>query len=512
MIDAAEPDHYDVLGVRRTASLKEIKLAYKKLALELHPDKNDDPDSGRRFVALNNAYEILSNEGKRRQYDDRQKVQNHNTFQANDNFTFKERTSLFVTFDIYYDLILPVSRKKAFLLLVTERDFLHHEEERIWESNVKKLEKAGIGIATVHVDLDRQLVLILGVNKIPSIVGVLDETIYYLGSQTVINIDSLKAFAISIFPTTNIEKVDDDNYKNFLAGYSDNRPRTLLFSRKASPSLLYLTTAYKFRDKMAFGFASFKSQVNTMRRHYDVNSTCLMVFKEDTEQYTAHLELSHLRDSLSSTMLQRMHEIIIKNMYLYAPRLTSQQVFDDLCPVSSTKKTGRICVILFTQKGKHDEFLRTFGKVAMNTALFPQGTKFMYVYEETQTAFKDKFGVNFEQEILPVALVWRKKINKLKFDWLPGGWKLDDKEDNEKRLQNYLLDLSKFNIELSKTRTFEMLRDENELHWLMLWIKSIRSSFISYLNSYSNSVYGKWLILVLMVLILICSLVAFMVG
>ncbi|XP_071946115.1 dnaJ homolog subfamily C member 16-like [Antedon mediterranea] len=511
-IAAAEetPNPYNVLGVRRTASLKDIKRAYKSLAREWHPDKNDDPDAENKFVAISKAYEILSDEEKRRQYDDhgyvddrQQAQQHHNPFQGfngfSNGFNFKfdfsggghrrqqNKNSPRIKYHMFHDTVLPESRKKVYMFLVTGQMCFHcYRVEGIWEENVHELQKAGVGIGTVYGDHDRQLVRALGVNSYPSIVGVIDETIYHFGSQTVIDINSLKAFAMNMFPTTTIEKVDDDNYKSFLAGYSDNRPRTLLFSRKASPSLLYLMTAYEFRDKMAFGFASFKSQVNTMRRHYDVDSTCLMVFKEDTEQYTARLE---------SAMLQRdsMRDIIIENQYLYAPRLTSQQVFDDLCPVSPSKRTRRICVILFTQKGKHDDFRRTFSQVAINTSFFPEGSKFMYVFEETQTAFTNNIGIDFEQEKIPVALVWRRTKYKLNFDWLPGGWKLDDKDDNERRLGNYLLELSNFIIELSKTRQIETLRDENEPHWLVLLINSVWLNFKSYLNSAVQYVVsGRW--------------------
>lgn len=51
-------DLYSVLGVSRSASNKEIKKAYKKLALELHPDKNDAPDANEKFMQINAAYEV----------------------------------------------------------------------------------------------------------------------------------------------------------------------------------------------------------------------------------------------------------------------------------------------------------------------------------------------------------------------------------------------------------------------------------------------------------------------
>lgn len=64
-------DYYQILGVKKTASDAEIKKAFKKLAIKYHPDKNkDDPEGAKaRFQKIANAYEVLSDEEKRRVYD-----------------------------------------------------------------------------------------------------------------------------------------------------------------------------------------------------------------------------------------------------------------------------------------------------------------------------------------------------------------------------------------------------------------------------------------------------------
>ncbi|HEY6532134.1 MAG TPA: molecular chaperone DnaJ [Acidimicrobiales bacterium] len=62
-------DHYEVLGVARTATADELKRAYRQRARELHPDTNPDPTAEARFKEVALAYEILSDPQRRQQYD-----------------------------------------------------------------------------------------------------------------------------------------------------------------------------------------------------------------------------------------------------------------------------------------------------------------------------------------------------------------------------------------------------------------------------------------------------------
>lgn len=66
----AKRDYYEVLGVGRSASGDDIKKAYRKLAMQYHPDRNQgDKEAETRFKEVSEAYEILSDASKRRQYD-----------------------------------------------------------------------------------------------------------------------------------------------------------------------------------------------------------------------------------------------------------------------------------------------------------------------------------------------------------------------------------------------------------------------------------------------------------
>jgi hypothetical protein len=62
-------DLYAVLGVERSATMKELKSAYRKLAREFHPDKNSAPDATEKMSVISTAYAVLSDPEKRRKYD-----------------------------------------------------------------------------------------------------------------------------------------------------------------------------------------------------------------------------------------------------------------------------------------------------------------------------------------------------------------------------------------------------------------------------------------------------------
>lgn len=66
---ALNKDYYEILGVKRTASDREIKKAFRKLAIKYHPDKNKGKDAEEKFREIAQAYEVLSDAEKRKKYD-----------------------------------------------------------------------------------------------------------------------------------------------------------------------------------------------------------------------------------------------------------------------------------------------------------------------------------------------------------------------------------------------------------------------------------------------------------
>jgi molecular chaperone DnaJ len=66
---ASTRDYYEILGLERGASDEDIKRSFRKLAQQWHPDVNTDPDADARFKEINEAYQVLSDPGRRQQFD-----------------------------------------------------------------------------------------------------------------------------------------------------------------------------------------------------------------------------------------------------------------------------------------------------------------------------------------------------------------------------------------------------------------------------------------------------------
>jgi DnaJ-class molecular chaperone len=66
---STQRDYYEILGLKKGATAAEIKSAYRKMALQFHPDRNKEKDAEEKFKEINEAYQVLSDEKKRQAYD-----------------------------------------------------------------------------------------------------------------------------------------------------------------------------------------------------------------------------------------------------------------------------------------------------------------------------------------------------------------------------------------------------------------------------------------------------------
>eukprot|EP00292_Cryptomonas_paramecium_P011804 CAMPEP_0113693324 /NCGR_PEP_ID=MMETSP0038_2-20120614/19597_1 /TAXON_ID=2898 /ORGANISM="Cryptomonas paramecium" /LENGTH=296 /DNA_ID=CAMNT_0000615375 /DNA_START=226 /DNA_END=1115 /DNA_ORIENTATION=- /assembly_acc=CAM_ASM_000170 len=93
-------DYYSILGIKHTADDKEIKKAYKRLAIRTHPDINNQSDAKAAFLLINEAYSVLSDSDQRRRYD--RTYRPHQSYQSSRD-TGERRSSTAFDFESYWN-------------------------------------------------------------------------------------------------------------------------------------------------------------------------------------------------------------------------------------------------------------------------------------------------------------------------------------------------------------------------------------------------------------------------
>lgn len=87
-------DYYKILEVSENADILKIKKQYRKLAMKYHPDRNaGDEKAVKKFREITEAYEVLSNGEKRKEYDYKRENENNHTKKKNDKENFKNKYS-----------------------------------------------------------------------------------------------------------------------------------------------------------------------------------------------------------------------------------------------------------------------------------------------------------------------------------------------------------------------------------------------------------------------------------
>lgn len=117
-------DYYYILGLRQDATNEEIKKAYKKLSLKFHPDKNEgDKFFEERFKEIQEAYEVLSNLLRRKQFDNLHKEQSREPHYSNKGNNFIPEVVYFSTdkpsFKFGKQIIIRIRLKLSFHIVKT---------------------------------------------------------------------------------------------------------------------------------------------------------------------------------------------------------------------------------------------------------------------------------------------------------------------------------------------------------------------------------------------------------
>ncbi|XP_058017219.1 dnaJ homolog subfamily C member 16 isoform X1 [Ahaetulla prasina] len=411
ILSAVDFDPYRILGVSRTASQADIKKAYKKLAREWHPDKNKDPGAEDKFIQISKSYEILSNEEKRLNFDrygdvgenqgfphQQQQAQHRHAHPFHESFYFDESFFHFpfnserhqdpidekylLHFSHYVNEVVPESFRKPYLIKITsDWCFSCIHIEPVWKEVVQELEALGVGIGVIHAGYERRLAQHLGAHSTPSILGLINGKVTFFHNAVVR--ENLRQFVESLLPGALVEKIMDKNYVQFLSSWKkENKPHVLLFDHMPLAPLLYKLTAFAYRDYLSFGYVYVGLRgTESLSRQYNINvyTPTMMVFKEQIEKPADVIQARHMRKQL-------IDDFLSQNKFLLASRLTSQKLFQELCPVKKSHRQHKYCVVLVTGEGeKYAEGYEAF--LAFAVANTKETLRFVHIYGDNQPDF-----------------------------------------------------------------------------------------------------------------------------
>merc|ERR1719239_322884 len=277
---------------------------------------------------------------------------------------------------------------------------------------VEELEPVGFGLATVHTEHERELARKVGVKELPHLVLLTDGKVTHY-RESMLSVVKVLEFIRRKLPYKLVQRINDDNVGEFLHGWMDNRVRVLIFGKLDIVRLRYLTSGFKFRERAAIGYVQVTAAGTTKtvdRFQVDVKQDTLLLFQEDSQEPVARLAMTDLP---TNTILS----VIEQHQFLQLPRLSSQKVFDALCPEESSKTRKRLCVVLFTRAS--EECLRK------------------------------------------VMVLWRRGEGSVKFEWLHNKWEKGPGNSSTDELRETLQRLLSANEVLSGEAVVDHLVDEH---------------------------------------------------
>ncbi|CAG9854722.1 unnamed protein product [Phyllotreta striolata] len=268
-LKAQETDYYKLLGVTRDATVKEIRKAFKNLAVKLHPDKNkEDKSADENFIKLTRAYEVLKDPESRKMYDihgeqvdsNKFRKQYHSYTYYRDQFGIYDDDPIIVTLSKNdYEVNILDTNQAWFVNFYSPNCHHCHELAPIWRKLAQELEGV-IRIGAVNCEEDFRLCHQLQIEAYPTLLYYekefhLYEGIKYTGDRTVEALEEfvLASLKVNIIEVTsfNWEIVQSESDKWLLFLCSDDsvncpEEKTIL---KLGASLEGLLSVGKVTDK-----------------------------------------------------------------------------------------------------------------------------------------------------------------------------------------------------------------------------------------------------------------------
>lgn len=389
-------DPYRVLGVRRDSSLDQIKRAYRDLAKQEHPDKNNlkNEDSENKFIQINKAFQILKDPEKRHKYDElgiteenrytREQRSRDQQFTATNGFrtfTFFSssdghlRRKSINMHQFYSEYIEASKYSPHFIFFYSDFCPQCNYIEATWTQITDSLQKFNIGSFSINVHREPKLSLDLGISSVPHIACLIDGQVRpYLERE--LSQNKVVSFIKTLMPVDLVPILfTEDQQDRFVSSAaSQNRLCGLIISNHATLKLRHLLIAFSLRNYYKFAHVSTRvSQYTTLIAQHNIDvknlKTHSFILTFD-ENYSSPKSVIKLPNNLDYDVASAKNQLL-KWPFIQLPRLTSQKRFDDICSNSFDPKTERaskkLCIILFIQNipryDKARRLLREFSTV-----------------------------------------------------------------------------------------------------------------------------------------------------
>lgn len=451
-------DPYSTLSVHPSADIIAIKRAYKRLAKQWHPDKNASPEAKSRFVDIGNAYQLLSDPERRRRYDlhgdtdervtrrDFDRVVRNAWSAHSDGPAFRLHAHASrlrrqaVTQQAFEQRVRPGSWQRPCLLMAYV-DWCPGCVRVIdaWHSLSEQLPKVGVDVATVHVQLERQLAEQLAVGQqLPQLVLVVDGQLFYYqtsgggGAVTKASVGDFVSEVLvdasgMILGVTTLSQLQRE-----LQGWSDNRVRAVVYSHSDSVRLRYSALAFQYRALVALVHVHIPDADQELLTHFVVSAEgdSLQVFKElSSTQPVAQLSSSSdgSVDRDGRLSVSAMSRLMDRHRFLLLPRLSSQATFDWLCPIEPTLLQRHLCAVVLTNSadGTLDFGLSSLRRYLSARQSPVARTRYVHVHIDRQVEFWRAVSASCTgvcsvppKPVGTLLLVWRTHADQFQYKWM----------------------------------------------------------------------------------------------
>ncbi|XP_050670634.1 dnaJ homolog subfamily C member 16 [Leptidea sinapis] len=430
-------DPYKILGIHRRASLPEIRKAYKQLAKEWHPDKNEDPNAETHFVEIKQAYELLSDTERRQAYDlygitnedDHMYKQRHDYSQyarfSNDPYDFFSAHFRTQDQDITFLHKLSVTTRHfekhiveqsvhtpALVLFYSDWCFECVRVAGAWRKLAAALRPLGVTTATVHAAHEPGLARRLAVPALPALLYVIDRQTY-IYKDSLSSLPNILEYMRWKFPYRMIYSLSDSNQELFLNDFEDNKVKALVFEERQTIRLRYLITAFRYREWLSFAFVDLTSRdTQKLAERFKVqrNTDTMILLKEDSTEPAATV-------STADIPTQTLHDLIEANQLLTLPRLSSQSVLERVCPLEWRAARRRLCCVVVARSAHALGELRALARRA------PPRLRYAYVAPHGQPHFLAALAGAADTPLEHrVVVLWRREPGRVHFEWLNETW------------------------------------------------------------------------------------------